>query len=843
MEYIWKNKEKGITLIALVITIIILLTLAGVGISTLTQTGLFAKATEAKNKTEIKAATEKINLIIMQYKIQNVNKENNLNDFKEYCNNIEEVDKMSLVLYWKKTSSIIDNLETMGAGNAKYLKLKLKQYKYEFLIDDEFKIIEINGNKYDEEQEENIQGDGLLGKVANINTSGNYEIEINIENNVQKYNIHVIVYNNDLILDGNSEIYGATLKENVYEFGNYNDVGNENEDAKNMVVLKVNGNITVNENVILTAIKNENGYGGPKGMMIYCTGTITNKGTISMTGRGAKAVGENVYLWKNEDGTYEYIPATGAQGGEGEYNSNGLKGYDGNTVELRATGGGGSAGGYYSNGGNGASGTSYSGGTGGGAGGRANGYNGSENGGRGGNANDLNTSQYNGGGAGNPGGKPSKNNGSKGEDGTGGTLVIYGNNIINSGKIESEGSNGGNGNDSSGGASGGGSINIFYKGSYIENGTYSVKGGTGGSIALKGGNGGNGTINIGKIKNGTYEDYTIAQYKKIKADSLIEAIKSINDSGYYLINVKDINYKIHMYMFNENQKWENDKVFGDENDVANEYNNALNTVVVKVNGNLEISENTTITSFMNNEGYGGPKGMMIYCTGTITNKGTISMTGRGAKAVGENVYLWKNEDGTYEYIPATGAQGGEGEYNSNGLKGYDGNTVELRATGGGGSAGGYYSNGGNGASGTSYSGGTGGGAGGRANGYNGSENGGRGGNANDLNTSQYNGGGAGNPGGKPSKNNGSKGEDGTGGTLVIYGNNIINSGKIESEGSNGGNGNDSSGGASGGGSINIFYKGSYIENGTYSIRGGTGGSKGQKGGDGGSGSFTITQIN
>ncbi len=36
MEYIWKNKEKGITLIALVITIIILLILAGVGILALT---------------------------------------------------------------------------------------------------------------------------------------------------------------------------------------------------------------------------------------------------------------------------------------------------------------------------------------------------------------------------------------------------------------------------------------------------------------------------------------------------------------------------------------------------------------------------------------------------------------------------------------------------------------------------------------------------------------------------------------------------------------------------------------------------------------------------------------
>ena len=49
----YKNKkEKGITLVALVITIIILLILAGISIQTLTQTGLFENAKQAKNATE-----------------------------------------------------------------------------------------------------------------------------------------------------------------------------------------------------------------------------------------------------------------------------------------------------------------------------------------------------------------------------------------------------------------------------------------------------------------------------------------------------------------------------------------------------------------------------------------------------------------------------------------------------------------------------------------------------------------------------------------------------------------------------------------------------------------------
>lgn len=82
-----------------------------------------------------------------------------------------------------------------------------------------------------------------------------------------------------------------------------------------MVVLKVNGNLTIDEGVILTACKNDDGYGGPKGFMVYSTGTLTNKGTISMTARGAKAEGENVFLWGNLDGSYEYVPETGATGG------------------------------------------------------------------------------------------------------------------------------------------------------------------------------------------------------------------------------------------------------------------------------------------------------------------------------------------------------------------------------------------------------------------------------------------------------------------------------------------------------------------------------------------------
>ena len=69
-----KNKIKqknGITLIALVITIIVLLILAGVSIAMLTgQNGILTQAQNAKTTTEDKSAEEKIKLAVMATRAQ-----------------------------------------------------------------------------------------------------------------------------------------------------------------------------------------------------------------------------------------------------------------------------------------------------------------------------------------------------------------------------------------------------------------------------------------------------------------------------------------------------------------------------------------------------------------------------------------------------------------------------------------------------------------------------------------------------------------------------------------------------------------------------------------------------
>ena len=75
------KNEKGITLIALVITIIVLLILAGVTIATLTgENGILTKTTEANLQTQIGEEKEAINLAMQALLIDKVDNPDNYQD-------------------------------------------------------------------------------------------------------------------------------------------------------------------------------------------------------------------------------------------------------------------------------------------------------------------------------------------------------------------------------------------------------------------------------------------------------------------------------------------------------------------------------------------------------------------------------------------------------------------------------------------------------------------------------------------------------------------------------------------------------------------------------------------
>ncbi len=164
-------------------------------------------------------------------------------------------------------------------------------------------------------------------------------------------------------------------------------------------------------------------------------------------------------------------------------------------------------------------GASYSGGTGGGSGlitqylGLSSntsvnyGFNGLNNGYRGGNSwsPEPNTFWVYGG-VGNPGGTSYGNANAKGNNGTGGLLMVFANSINNNGKITANGV--GNGRTNAGGSSGGGSINIFYKNTFTNANENNITAAGGISVNNskygKAGNGGNGSVTIGSIETGSF---------------------------------------------------------------------------------------------------------------------------------------------------------------------------------------------------------------------------------------------------------------------------------------------------------------------------------------------------
>lgn len=318
--------------------------------------------------------------------------------------------------------------------------------------------------------------------------------------------------------------------------------------------------------------------------------------------------------------------------------------------------------------------------------------------------------------------------------------------------------------------------------------------------------------------------------RTITANSLLKAIgdNSFENDSYEKIQVDGVNgseiYQVHVYNFNGNQTWNENKTFGTESDVSTTVNGtrqyAKNMVVVKVNGDLTIDNGVNVGPYYNETtGYGGPKGFMLYVTGKITNNGTIDNS-HGAYAVGQNVSLFKNANSSFEFVPDV--SNGSQRTTGNGGDGFDWNSKGTSGHGG---------------TGTSFSGGAGGGGSRGGAGTDGSSVGGPGGNG-PLGTQGY--GGSGNPGGLKFGREILSETNGAGGLLIIYADVISGNGNYTAIGTDGiGQNYCGGGGASGGGSINIFYNTSEVAEFNYNVNGGTGS---QTGTTGGNGHFTAGSI-
>lgn len=132
------KSSKGITLIALVITIIILLILAGISIATLTNTGLFEKAKEAEQKSK----------------------------------NAQELGNITLADYENKIDSAVNvSRDTVTISKEEYDNLKKSTETVVYNNLDE--IIELNENVNSLEGQVQKQG-----KIANVNLTISFKKQI-----------------------------------------------------------------------------------------------------------------------------------------------------------------------------------------------------------------------------------------------------------------------------------------------------------------------------------------------------------------------------------------------------------------------------------------------------------------------------------------------------------------------------------------------------------------------------------------------------------------------------------------------------------------------------------------
>ena len=177
------TSNSAITLITLVITIIILLILAGITLNMLIgENGLLNKAQIAKNKTNENQAAETLNLKITNIQINSYAENKKLPSLQyvsdKLCddNDIEYVQKQS-----KKTAS----LDKIDVSDVSSIYTKLKEYPYEFEINSSLQLASIDGVEISKDDtNSNIKCNEDLENWLNTLDDKNLTLEDIIDNNL-----------------------------------------------------------------------------------------------------------------------------------------------------------------------------------------------------------------------------------------------------------------------------------------------------------------------------------------------------------------------------------------------------------------------------------------------------------------------------------------------------------------------------------------------------------------------------------------------------------------------------------------------------------------------------------
>lgn len=208
--------EKGITLIALVITIIILVIIAGVSINLLLgNKGIIEKAKYASNETTKEAAKEAMNLKITNIQISSYTENQELPNLQYLADKLCEDNDMEYVLTQSKANASLDKIDVTNLSS---IYTKLKEYPYEFEINSSLQLASIDGVKI----ADNNNDDGTVTL-----TQSQYDSILNrlttLENNSNSTNTNETYSTEEQVIgtwiDG-KPLYRKVIREQITDSGN-----------------------------------------------------------------------------------------------------------------------------------------------------------------------------------------------------------------------------------------------------------------------------------------------------------------------------------------------------------------------------------------------------------------------------------------------------------------------------------------------------------------------------------------------------------------------------------------------------------------------------------------------
>lgn len=176
------KKEKGITLIALIVTIIVLLILAGISIGMLTSdNGIIKQAQIAKRETERSDIEEKINVIVIDNSKERVmDKDKLINDFENKLpegKDIEDDDEYIYIIYPEYSFEVDINSGDVN-DITKYIEIskKMKVGDYvEYKPQNEIKSYLVE-EKYSGTEEQTIEQEEFKWRILNVNKNGTVDL-------------------------------------------------------------------------------------------------------------------------------------------------------------------------------------------------------------------------------------------------------------------------------------------------------------------------------------------------------------------------------------------------------------------------------------------------------------------------------------------------------------------------------------------------------------------------------------------------------------------------------------------------------------------------------------------